>query len=401
MLRDLLLSEAIGDIAGAPYEFHSNKNYDEIDLLLSYNDYTDDTVCTFACADALLNHTDMAQCLWSSCRAESHRGYGGGFRRWLSSKTILPAYNSFGNGSAMRVSAAGFMARSEEECIELATLTALPTHNHPEGIKGAVVAALTVYYALHGMGKEEIRKKTLNKYYPSWATRTYEQIHPSYSFDVTCQGTVPAAILSFLESSDYVDCLKKAIALGGDADTLAAIAGPMAYAFYQSIPQQLIDHARKRLPQWMLEISAQMDDYYAQKVEKKADGIRFTPENISALKENEIFVFGSNLQGHHGGGAARVAYRCFGAEWGVGTGMTGQCYAIPTMQGGVETIRPYTDQFVEYAEKHPELTFLVTRIGCGIAGFRDEEIAPLFKKALTVKNIILPETFYTLLNRSL
>lgn len=118
---------------------------------------------------------------------------------------------------------------------------------------------------------------------------------------------------------------------------------------------------------------------------------RTTPEFITELQPGEIFVFGSNLQGMHGGGAARVAYRNFGAIMGKGVGLQGQSYAIPTMQGGVETICPYVDEFIAFAKEHPELTFLVTRIGCGIAGFTDEEIAPLFAEAQSVDNIVLPE----------
>ena len=119
----------------------------------------------------------------------------------------------------------------------------------------------------------------------------------------------------------------------------------------------------------------------------------YTPDFITNLQPNEIFVFGSNLAGMHGGGAARLAYNRFGAVWGQGVGLQGQSYAIPTMQGGVETIQPYVDEFIAFAKAHPEYTFLVTRIGCGIAGFREEEIAPLFAKAIDVENVILPETF--------
>ena len=119
----------------------------------------------------------------------------------------------------------------------------------------------------------------------------------------------------------------------------------------------------------------------------------FTPERITALKPNEIFVFGSNLAGSHGGGAARLAYNHFGAIWGQGVGLQGQSYAIPTMQGGVETIKPYVDEFIKFAKQHPEFKFLVTRIGCGIAGFMDEEIAPLFVNAVDVENVILPKEF--------
>ena len=116
----------------------------------------------------------------------------------------------------------------------------------------------------------------------------------------------------------------------------------------------------------------------------------YTPERITELKTNEIFVFGSNLAGAHGGGAAYTAYRKFGAIWGQGVGLQGQSYAIPTMQGGVDTIRPYVDEFIAFAKVHPELTFLVTRVGCGIAGFTNEEIAPLFSEAHAVPNIVLP-----------
>lgn len=119
----------------------------------------------------------------------------------------------------------------------------------------------------------------------------------------------------------------------------------------------------------------------------------FTPEFITELKADEVFVFGSNLAGMHGGGAAYVAFRQFGAVMGCGVGLRGQSYAIPTMQGGVETIKPYVDDFISFAKEHPELFFYVTRIGCGIAGFRDKEIAPLFKEALGLENVCLPETF--------
>lgn len=119
----------------------------------------------------------------------------------------------------------------------------------------------------------------------------------------------------------------------------------------------------------------------------------YTPERITELKENEIFVFGSNLAGSHGGGAARLAYNRFGAIWGRGVGLQGQSYAIPTMQGGVETIKPYVDEFIEFAKQHQEFKFLVTRIGCGIAGFTSYEIAPLFNDAINVENVILPKDF--------
>ena len=123
----------------------------------------------------------------------------------------------------------------------------------------------------------------------------------------------------------------------------------------------------------------------------------FTPDYITELKADEIFVFGSNLAGMHGGGAAYVAFRQFGAQMGCGVGLRGQSYAIPTMQGGVETIKPYVDDFIAFAKEHPEFFFYVTRIGCGIVGFRDRDIAPLFAEAVNAANICLPERFVKVL----
>ena len=123
----------------------------------------------------------------------------------------------------------------------------------------------------------------------------------------------------------------------------------------------------------------------------------YTPERISELKPNEIFVFGSNLEGAHGGGAALLAYRRFGAIWGQGVGLQGQSYGIPTMHGGVNVIKPYVDEFIDFAKTHPEYTFIVTKIGCGIAGFKVDQIAPLFKEALKVENVVLPKDFVAII----
>ena len=133
---------------------------------------------------------------------------------------------------------------------------------------------------------------------------------------------------------------------------------------------------------------------------KTMNVVRVTSSHITSLEPNEIFVFGSNLQGYHGGGAARIALEKFGAEWGNGVGMQGQSYAVPTMHGGVEVIKPYIDQFIDFACQHTEKTFLVTRIGCGIAGFKDEEIAPLFANALHLDNVALPLSFINILFKS-
>lgn len=265
-MKNLLLSAAIGDISGVPYEFEGRtKDYEKIDLLNPENTYSDDTICTFACAEALLEDKDMAECLWRRGREDINKGFGGRYFRWLISPELKGPYGSYGNGSAMRVSAAAFLAQTKEECIELATQTALPTHNHPEGIKGAVATALAIFYCMQGKDKAFVRRNVLAEYYPDWSGETYADIKPSYYFDETCQLTVPAALICFLESKDYEDCLKLAISLGGDADTLAAIAGPMAYAFYRNMPEKLIENAKAKLPKWMLDLNDKLDEEVAKK----------------------------------------------------------------------------------------------------------------------------------------
>jgi len=226
--------------------------------------------------------------------------------------------------------------------------------------------------------------------------RKLDEIRPNYQFDVSCQGSVPEAIIAFLESESLEDCVRNAVSLGGDSDTIAAIACSIFAANKDGWDVLLMSHFTKYLPGDLRTIQDKFEELVFPR--KPICNREYTPERITELKPNEIFVFGSNLAGSHGGGAARLAYNCFGAIWGQGVGLQGQSYAIPTMQGGVETIKPYVDEFIEFAKQHKEYKFLVTRIGCGIAGFKDEEIAPLFQGALGVENIILPQEFVNHLN---
>ncbi|MBQ1268621.1 MAG: ADP-ribosylglycohydrolase family protein, partial [Muribaculaceae bacterium] len=193
----------------------------------------------------------------------------------------------------------------------------------------------------------------------------------------------------FLESHDYESAIRLGISLGGDSDTIGAITGGIASAYY-SIPDSIIEEVKRFIPFEFIDIVEKFEN--SMNTEK-----RISADIINNLKPNEIFVFGSNLEGMHGGGAARAAYNKFGAIWGQGVGLQGQSYGIPTMHGGVDVIKPYVDEFIDFAKSHPELKFLVTRIGCGIAGFRDEEIAPLFKDAIEIENIYLPKSFYNIL----
>ena len=260
MMKNLLMSAALGDYAGSAYEgrSHRTKDYNAIKMFSSRAHFTDDTVLTFACAEAFLYDIDMSHNIWMCANQHPHAGYGHRFKEWMKDHYHLP-YNSIGNGSAMRCSSAGWLASSEDECIELATKTAAPTHNHEEGIKGAVVTALTIFHLKNGKDKDFVQNEILAKYYPYWADKTYKDIHDGFQFNSTSPGTVGPAILSFLASENYIDCVKLAISLGGDADTLAAIAGPMAYAFYKEMPEPLVYQVFKHLPDWMQNVNEEFD----------------------------------------------------------------------------------------------------------------------------------------------
>lgn len=254
------MAAAVGDIAGSAYEgrTHRTKDYNAVKMFSSRAHFTDDTVLTFACAEAFLKNKNMADNLWMCANQHPHAGYGHRFKQWIKDHDHEP-YGSMGNGSAMRCSSAGWLARTEEECIDLATQTAAPTHNHPEGINGAVATALAIFYLKNGKDKEFVRQHVLDQYCPFWSGKTYDDIHDSYSFFSNSPGTVGPAILCLIASTDYIDCLRLAISLGGDSDTLSAIAGPMAYALYREMPAPLVYQALKSLPDWMQRVNAAFD----------------------------------------------------------------------------------------------------------------------------------------------
>ena len=169
-MKNLLMSTAVGDIAGSAYEgrTHRTKDYDKVKLFSSRAHFTDDTVLTFACAEAFIDNLDMTMNLWKCANEHRDASFGSSFKKWLASHHPQP-YRSLGNGSAMRCSSAGWLAQTEEECISMATQTAAPTHNHPEGIKGAVVTALTIFHLKNGKDKEFVREQILDRYYPDWS----------------------------------------------------------------------------------------------------------------------------------------------------------------------------------------------------------------------------------------
>ena len=244
--RPLVMLGAIcGDIIGSWYEFCSTKRLD-FDLFTDRSRFTDDTVCSIAVADALMNGNDFVGKLKYWCRKYPKAGYGDNFNWWFRQDNPQP-YNSWGNGSAMRVSAVGTFAKSTEETLLLAEESAAVSHNHPEGIKGAQAVALAINLALSGCSKEEI-KEEIENHFGYDLNRKYIDIQPRYAFDVSCQGSVPEAIIAFLESYDYESAIRMAVAYGGDADTQAAITGGIAAAYYGEIPDYILRECLSRLP---------------------------------------------------------------------------------------------------------------------------------------------------------
>ncbi|UCG26858.1 MAG: ADP-ribosylglycohydrolase family protein [Bacteroidales bacterium] len=240
----------IGDIIGSVYEAHPVKTTD-FDLFTASSRFTDDTVLTIAVAEALLKRDDYESRLRYWGRKYPDAGYGLGFFNWLMTDDPQP-YNSWGNGSAMRVSPVGFASTKEADVLTEAEKSASCTHNHPEGIKGAQAIALAVFLARNNRTKEGI-KHCIEKTFHYNLDRKLDDIRPAYQFDVSCQGSVPEAILAFLESSDYIESVKNAVSLGGDSDTLACMAGAIAEAFYKEIPRTTYNAALDLLPEEFIE----------------------------------------------------------------------------------------------------------------------------------------------------
>ncbi len=254
-----MIGAIAGDIIGSTYEFHAVKKV-EFDLLPVGSFFTDDTVCTIALAESLLTDGDYQEILLRYCRRFPHAGYGGRFKEWIFSSSPRP-YNSFGNGSAMRVSPVGFACQTEAEVLLKAEQSALITHNHPEGIKGAQATALAIFMAARGADKLTIKKEIESRFQYD-LDRRLDNIRPNYYFDVTCQGSVPESILAFLESSSYEQAVRLAVSLGGDADTMACITGGIAQAFYHDIPANIIETTLTLLTPDMRETVAAFKERY-------------------------------------------------------------------------------------------------------------------------------------------
>ncbi len=250
----------VGDILGSNYEFARQKVDYNIDLLAGQKRFTDDTVLTIAVADALVHNKPFKDTILLWARKYPHSGYGGRFKEWLRSPDPQP-YGSFGNGGAMRVSPVGFAFDNLETVLDKARQSAEVTHNHPEGIKGTQTVAGSVFMAHKGHSKEEIRDFVVNEIGYN-LDFTIDAIRPFYKGDVSSQGSVPQAIVCFLESHDYESAIRKAIYLGGDTDTLAAIAGSIAAAFYKEIPEKFMDLMNQILPEEFKQVISQFDQMF-------------------------------------------------------------------------------------------------------------------------------------------
>lgn len=290
----------IGDIAGSRFEWNQNKNKD-FTLLTQIGGckITDDSVMTVAIAKAILecngDYSDLARNAVEQMqylgRKYPHAGYGGRFAKWIVSDNPKP-YNSFGNGAAMRVSPCAYAARTMDEVIELSNAVTSTTHNHPEGIKGAEAVAVAIFMALHGKSILEIRDYINKHYYPM--NFSLDSIRESYQFDVTCQGSVPQAIMAFLESTDFEDAVKNAVSLGGDADTQAAIAGSIAEAYY-GIPADTRKLAFTFLDATVAETVNRFETKFGIRLQKTQDSIVRREEHVTS-KEKQLSFEGMSRE---------------------------------------------------------------------------------------------------------
>jgi ADP-ribosylglycohydrolase len=254
-----MIGAIAGDIIGSIYE-HNPIKWEDFALFSEHSRFTDDSVMSLAVAKAILSGGEYGQEMKNLGRFYPNAGYGGNFFIWLVEDGIKP-YNSWGNGSAMRVSPIGFAFDTENDVLREAKKSAEVSHNHPEGIKGAQSVALAVLMARQGASKDQIKDRISSEFSYD-LNRKIDQIRPYYSFDVSCQGSVPEAMIAFLESTDYVSAIQKAVSLGGDSDTLACIAGAIAEAYYKKIPSSIGLETELRLPDVLWKILDEFEKKY-------------------------------------------------------------------------------------------------------------------------------------------
>jgi ADP-ribosylglycohydrolase len=246
-----MIGAIVGDIIGSVHEWAGTKTKD-FPLFVPGSYFTDDSVLTVAVAEWILTGQELVDVLHDFTHQYPNRGYGGMFQHWASNRKREP-YNSFGNGAAMRVSPIGLAFQTMEDVLLWSARSAAATHNHPEGVRGAQATAAAIFLARQGHAKEQI-KATLQSQFGYDLQARLDEIRPTYRFDETCQGTVPQALIAFLESTSYEEAIRNAISLGGDADTLACIAGGIAEAYYGGVPLDLATRAMAILDVRLVEV---------------------------------------------------------------------------------------------------------------------------------------------------
>ena len=279
-MESKMIGAIVGDIAGSRFEWH-NRETKRFTLLRAKGEsrhpcyFTDDTVMTLAVADAIMKWRKNGEGAYDALSAETvmsmqnfgrrypHAGYGGAFRRWLKDENPQP-YNSWGNGSAMRVSACGWAGQTLDEVKAMSCAVTEVTHNHPEGIKGAEATAVATFLARTGKSMDEVKEVVVRDYYP--LDFTLDEIRPFYEFDVSCQGTVPQALEAFFESTSFEDAIRNAISIGGDTDTVAAITGAVAGAYY-GVPDKIYEKALEFLSGHLIRVLFEAEVELAKKRE--------------------------------------------------------------------------------------------------------------------------------------
>lgn len=393
-IKDPIMGAVIGDISGSTREGLRRSVFNtKIKLFPAKSRITDDTVLTMAIAEWLSNKdtTTARGSLYRWGTLYPHAGYGGGFKNvFLKSGE---SYNSTHNGGAMRVSPVALKAESVEECINLAEESAAPTHDTTEGTNGACAIALSVYLALHSSTKEEIREEIEKRYgydlskkvehYRSINIGIRDGVLPKTESIAAANATVPLAITAFLESEDFESAVKGALSAGGDSDTNASMAGAIAAAFY-GIPEDIVDQALVYLPAEMIHIINALEG-----TEYKPTGI--TPPTAQRWTRKEYLVYGSDMAGT----VFEKAHDLCATSRFNKYPMKG--YAIHAVGSDLETIRQEVNDLIIEARSYSDKRFHVSEIGCEKGGYSPSDIAPLFKDARKVGNILLPESFVNLI----
>lgn len=403
--KNRIIGAVIGDVVGSAFEFTDNIPH-RFKLFRSVCSFTDDTVLTVAIADALLHGRTFADAISDWGSRYTYAGFGGSFREWKKRRKKDPnaTNNSKGNGCGMRVSPVGFFADTIEETMELAKESALLTHNSPEGIAGAQAIAVAVFMAKEQRAKEEIKAfiETTFGYNLGMSNDgvrkfigTLDSAGNTHREREWAKNTCPVAITAFLNSNGYEETIRTAISYGGDVDTIACMAGGIAAAYY-GVPQEIIDGVAPYLPK---DIIAVINEFDGLELEN-----RTTPSQIDRwAKEGHVLVYGSGkeLTGKKKGATALrdnetigyMADRRFGSRHQL-EGLAGNSYAIPTVGATLEEIGQSVARFIDFADAHPRLTFIVTNVGCSSkAGYSPTDIAPLFKEIAGNANVMLPKEF--------